>query len=98
MPEIIRVGSLELRFLHDKHDTHGSLDVFEMLVPPGAQMPVAHHHRDWDETAYGLEGTLTFTMDGKPYPRTPAITCSSRAASCTASTTAAAPPRAAWRC
>lgn len=71
MPEIIRVGPLELRFLHDKHDTHGSLDMFEMLVPSGARMPVAHHHRDWDETAYGLEGTLTFTVDGKPYPLDP---------------------------
>ncbi|MGI4942510.1 MAG: cupin domain-containing protein [Janthinobacterium lividum] len=68
MPEIIHVGPLELRSLHD---THGSLDMFEMLVPPGAQMPVAHNHRDWDETAYRLEGTLTFTVDGKPYPLDP---------------------------
>ena len=29
-------------------------------------MPVAHHHRDWDESAYGLEGTVTFTVDGHP--------------------------------
>lgn len=63
MPEIIRIGPLELRFLRSKHDTAGSLDMFEMTVPPSARMPVAHHHRDWDETVYGLTGTLTFTMD-----------------------------------
>ena len=63
MPETIRVGSLELRFLRDKHDTNGSLDLFEMLVPPEGRMPVAHHHRDWDETVYGLDGTLTLTVD-----------------------------------
>ena len=71
MPEIIRVGPLELRFLRDKYDTRGSLDMFEMLVPPGGQMPVAHYHRDWDETAYGLDGTLTFTVDGTPHSLNP---------------------------
>jgi quercetin dioxygenase-like cupin family protein len=64
VPEIIRIGPLELRFLHSKHDTAGSLDMFEMTVPPSARMPVAHHHRDWDETVYGLTGTVTFTVGG----------------------------------
>lgn len=68
MPETIRIGPLELRFLRDKHDTHGGLDLFEMTVPPGGQMPVAHYHRDWDETVYGLDGTVTFTVDGVPHP------------------------------
>jgi hypothetical protein len=49
MPETIRLGSIELRFLRDKHDT-GSLDLFEMDVLPEGRMPVAHYHRDWDET------------------------------------------------
>lgn len=64
MPEIIRVGPVELRFLQSKHDTHGSLDLFEMTLPSGGRMPVPHHHRDWDETVYGLVGTITFTVDG----------------------------------
>lgn len=64
MPEIIRIGPLELRFLRSKHDTAGSLDMFEMTVPPAARMPVAHYHRDWDETVYGLSGTISFTVDG----------------------------------
>lgn len=63
MLEVIRIGPLELRFLHSKHETGGSLDMFEMTVPPEGQMPVAHYHRDWDETVYGLTGTVTFTVD-----------------------------------
>ena len=66
MGETIRVGTLELRFLRDKHETHGSLDMFEMTCPPDGRMPEAHYHRDWDETAYGLTGALTFTVDGTP--------------------------------
>ena len=68
MPETIRVGPLELRFLRTKHDTGGSLDLFEMTVPPTGRMPVPHHHRDWDETVYGLTGTITFTVDGASQP------------------------------
>ena len=74
MTETIKVGALELRFLRDKHETNGSLDMFEMTCPPDGQMPEAHHHRDWDETAYGLTGTLTFTVDGKPAPLGPGDT------------------------
>jgi len=68
MTELIQIGPLELRFLRDKHETNGSLDLMEMTVPSGGQMPVAHYHRDWDESVYGLEGTLTFTVDGVPHP------------------------------
>jgi quercetin dioxygenase-like cupin family protein len=67
MAETIKIGSLSLRFFLDKHETNGSLDLFEMTVPPDGQMPVAHYHRDWDETVYGLEGTITFTVDGSPH-------------------------------
>ena len=66
MPEIIRIGSIELRFLKSKHDTAGSLDMFEMICKPKARMPVPHYHRDWDESIYGLTGVTTFTIDGKP--------------------------------
>ena len=40
MPEIIRLGSIEVRFLKSKHDTAGSLDMFEMICQPKARMPV----------------------------------------------------------
>ena len=67
MPETIHVGPLQIRFLRSKHDTGGSLDLFEMVVPPTGRMPVAHYHQNWEETAYGLEGTLTFVVDGQPH-------------------------------
>lgn len=66
MAEEIRIGPLTLRFMRDKHGTGGSLDLFEMTVPPDGEMPVAHYHRDWDETVYGLSGAVTFTVDGEP--------------------------------
>jgi quercetin dioxygenase-like cupin family protein len=65
LSEIIRTGSIELRFLRSKHDTDGSLDLFEMIVPPTGRMPVPHYHRDWDETVYRLSGTVTFTVDNR---------------------------------
>jgi quercetin dioxygenase-like cupin family protein len=65
MAEDIRIGGLHLRFLRTKHDTGGALDMFEMTVQPDARMPVPHSHRDWDESVYGLSGTLTFTIGGE---------------------------------
>ena len=64
MPETIGMGGLVLEFLHSKDDTGGSLDMFRMIVQPNARMPVPHYHESWDEAVYGLEGTLTFTLDG----------------------------------
>ena len=65
MAETIRFNGLELRFLHNKDDTEGSVDVFEMVVQPNARMPVPHHHDRWDETVYGLTGVTTWRVDGQ---------------------------------
>ena len=65
MPEVIRVGGLELRFLRSKEDTGGSLDMFEMTVQPNAKMPVPHYHETWDETIYGLAGVTTWRIDNQ---------------------------------
>ena len=65
MPEVIRIGGLELRFLRSKDDTGGSLDMFEMTVEPNARVPVPHHHESWDESVYGLSGVITFRIDGQ---------------------------------
>ena len=63
--EIIRIGPIEIRFLLDGDDTAGRLSVFEFLVPPGVRVPAPHYHEQVDEVAYGLEGVLTFTVDGR---------------------------------
>ena len=66
MTETIQIGQIVLRFLRSKHDTAGSLDMFEMDVAWEGRMPLPHYHRDWDETVYGLRGTLKFDVGGKP--------------------------------
>ena len=63
--EVIRIGQIEIRFLADKSQTGGSLGMFELTVPPGAKVPAPHYHRDYDETIYGLAGTLTMVVDGE---------------------------------
>lgn len=65
MPEVVRIGGVELRFLHSKEETGGSLDMFEMTLRPNARMPVPHHHESWDETVYGLAGTSTWRIGGR---------------------------------
>ena len=62
MPETIKIGGLELRFLQSKEETGGSLDVFEMTVLPNARMPIPHYHESWDETIYGLSGVTTWRV------------------------------------
>ena len=74
MPEIIRIGALELRFLQSKEETGGSLDLFEMVLQPNARMPVPHHHETWDETVYGLAGVSTWRVDGRDVEVTPGQT------------------------
>lgn len=66
--EIIRLGQITIRFLAESADTNGSLAMFEFTVPAGAKVPVPHYHKEYDETVYGLEGVMTFTLEGKPVP------------------------------
>jgi len=62
----IRVGQIEVRFLLESKETGGQLAMFEFAVPAGAKAPMPHYHESYDETIYGLEGIMTFTVDGKP--------------------------------
>jgi quercetin dioxygenase-like cupin family protein len=65
MLEQIRMGGLELRFLQSKESSGGSLDFFEMIVQPGARVPLPHYHQNWDETVYGLSGVSNWRIDGR---------------------------------
>lgn len=73
--EVIRLGQLEIRFLLDADDTGGQMSMFEFLVPPGAKVPAPHYHEQVDEAAYGIEGTLTFIVDGVPHELGPGDRC-----------------------
>lgn len=61
----IHVGNLSVTFLKSRHETCGHADIFEVTVPPHAHLNVAHLHRDYDETIIGMNGTTTWTIDGK---------------------------------
>ena len=64
--EEIRIGPLAIRFLVEGEESGGSVAVFEFDVPAGAKVPVAHSHDGFEETIYGLEGVLTWTIEGTP--------------------------------
>ncbi len=74
-PEIIRPGQIEIRFLLESEDTDGRLVMFEFTIPAGAKVPVPHSHERYDETIYGLEGVLTFTVNGRPVDIAAGDTC-----------------------
>ena len=62
----IKVGEVTIRFMVEGEQSAGSVAVFEFDVPAGARVPVAHSHDGYDETIYGLEGVLTWTIEGTP--------------------------------
>lgn len=63
--ETIRLGPLSVRFLVTGRNSSGSLAAFEMMVP-GRQrlMAPAHSHDKYEETIYGIDGVLTWTVNG----------------------------------
>src|SRR3954454_18298882 len=63
--EEIRVGALTIRFLVEGEQTGGAPAVFEFDVPAGAKVPIAHSHDGYEETIYGLDGVLTWTVEGR---------------------------------
>jgi quercetin dioxygenase-like cupin family protein len=64
--EEIRVGPLALRFLVEGEESGGSVAIFEFDIPAGAGVPVPHSHDGYEETIYGVEGVLTWTVDDTP--------------------------------
>ena len=63
--EEIKIGQLAIRFLLEGKASGGSVAIFEFDVPAGAKVPIAHSHDAYEETIYGLEGVLTWTVDGR---------------------------------
>jgi len=64
--ETIRIGPLAVRFLITGDDATGSVAVFELAVPAAQRLAgPAHSHDHYEETIYGIEGVLTWTVDGK---------------------------------
>ena len=62
--DVIKVGQMEIRYLVDGSKS-GGLGVFELVVPPGANVPPPHSHRHNEEFFYVVEGSLGYSVDGE---------------------------------
>jgi quercetin dioxygenase-like cupin family protein len=64
--EIIRLGPLAVRFLITGENSSGSIAAFEVIVPGEQRLAApAHSHDHYEETIYGVDGVLTWTVGGK---------------------------------
>lgn len=64
--ETIGTKGLEVRFLLTGDNSNGSIAAFELVVPRAQRLPApAHSHDGYEETIYGIDGVLTWTVDGK---------------------------------
>jgi quercetin dioxygenase-like cupin family protein len=64
--DVVRIGQTECLFLAEG-GAGTSMTVFELTVRPGGPVPDPHSHNVVDELVYGLEGALTYTVDGVPH-------------------------------
>ena len=59
--EVIQLGQLAIRYL--QHAGGGcDMGMFELTVPPGANVPPPHSHPGNEEIVYVLDGTLRYTV------------------------------------
>ena len=64
--ETIRLGPLAVRFLVTGENSNGSVAAFDLFVPAAQRLAApAHSHDHYEETIYGIEGVLTWTVNGK---------------------------------
>ena len=65
--ETIKIGPLGIHFLLTGDDSGGSVSVFEVFVPVGQKLAAPAHKNDaFEEVLYGIDGVLTWTVDGTP--------------------------------
>ena len=62
MHKTIRVGEMSVTFLKTRHETSNAFDLFELTIPAFARVPFPHIHRTYDETIFGVDGTMTWTL------------------------------------
>jgi len=65
--DTIDYGPMAVRFLITGENSTGSVAAFELTVAGAARLAApAHSHDHYEETIYGLDGVLTWTVDGHP--------------------------------
>jgi quercetin dioxygenase-like cupin family protein len=63
--QTIGTKGLAVRFLLTGDNSNGSIAAFELMVPALQRLPApAHSHDHYEETIYGIDGVLTWTVDG----------------------------------
>jgi len=66
--EAIHLGPLTIRFLITSENSNGTIAAFEVVVPAAQRLAApAHSHNHYEETIYGVDGVLTWTVDGKKF-------------------------------
>lgn len=68
--DVINLGRMEIRYLVDGSKT-GGLGVFELTVPPGANVPPPHSHGQNEEFFYVVEGSIAYSVDDDARVLTP---------------------------
>ena len=64
--ETVHLGPLAVRFLITGDDAGGSVALFELAVPAAQRLAApAHSHDHYEETIYGIQGVLTWTVNGR---------------------------------
>ena len=63
--EPVNLGPITVHFSVEAEDSDGSVTVSRCDVQAGSGVPFAHSHDAFEETIYGIEGTVTFTIDGE---------------------------------
>jgi len=71
----VLLNGMEVRFCLNENETNGVLTMFECIIHAGAKMPVPHYHKDFDETIYGVQGIVSYMVDGKPVEIGPGDSC-----------------------
>ena len=66
MRDEIQLGGMTIRFLLEGEESGGSVAVFEFDIATGTRVAAGHSHDGYEETIYGLEGVLTWTIEGTP--------------------------------
>jgi quercetin dioxygenase-like cupin family protein len=64
--DVFLLGPLVVRFLLTGEHSTGSVAAFELTVAGLQRLQApAHSHDHYEETIYGIDGVLTWTVDGK---------------------------------
>ena len=66
--ESIQLGPLTVRFLVTGDNSNGTIATFELFVPAKVGLAAPpHSHDHYEESIYGVDGVLTWMVDGKRF-------------------------------